>query len=202
MGSFLCPQSRLAKLDQQEQAIFDCKTTRDKIKAYIKRLEKNEKLRKEKAKDALKAKDRDRARVFLQQSKLYREQINSANGQLNMIEEQIVNIESAQQRKEAFNVLKQGNEILKKLNEEVNIEKWEKIADDMNEIREQQNEIGNFLKSHNMDEAEYEEAVDKELENLMKMEAATASIELPDAGQKEIKQIKKESNEEKNAVEA
>lgn len=193
MGSFLCPQSRIAKLDQQEQAIMDCKITRDKIKTYIKKLEKNEKSRKEKAKDALRLKNKDKARVFLQQSKLYREQATSANGQLTMIEEQIINIESAQQRKEAFNVLKQGNEVLKKLNEEVNIEKWEKIADDMNEIKEQQSEIGNFLKSHNIDEAEYEEAVDRELESLMKLEGMSSStIELPDAGKKDILIAKEE----------
>ena len=37
MGGLLgCAKSRKLKLNQQEQAIFDCKKTRDKIKDYIK----------------------------------------------------------------------------------------------------------------------------------------------------------------------
>jgi hypothetical protein len=44
--SMFCNKSRTAKLDQQEAAIIQCKITRDNIKAYIKRLEKNEKQRK------------------------------------------------------------------------------------------------------------------------------------------------------------
>lgn len=196
MGGLLnCVKSRQAKLDQQDKAVFDCKVARDNIKKYIKRLEKNEKLRKEKAKEALKGKDRDKARLFLQQSKLYKEQINVANGQLTMIEEQIIHIETAKQQKEAFKVLEQGNKVLKQLNDEVNIEKWEKIADDMNEIKTQQDEIGHFLKSHNIDQEEYDEAVDKELEALMKMENSSVKIELPEAGKKEIEVHAKEKEE-------
>jgi ABC-type lipopolysaccharide export system ATPase subunit len=120
--------------------------------------------------------------VFLNQSKFYREQINVANGQLNMIEEQISRIEMAQHQKEAIQVLEQGNKILKALNEEVNIEKWESIADNMNEMKQQQDEIGNFLRNHNIDETEFDEQVTKDLEKLMKDENAI----LPDAGTKEV----------------
>lgn len=207
MGSFLfCPKSRTAKLDQQEQAIMDCKITRDKIKTYIKRLEKNEKLRKDKAKEALKNKDRDKARLYLQQSKLYKEQASSASGQLNMIEEQIIQIETARQQKETIKVLEQGNKVLKQLTDEVNIEKWEKIADDMNEVKNQQEEIGNFLKSHNIDQDEYEAAVDKELEALMKLEGFNADVELPNAGNKEVNNVdkikEKENEKEKEELHA
>lgn len=168
--------------DNVEKTILECKMTRDNIKSYIKRLEKNEILRKTKAKEELKNKNRDRAKIFLSQAKLYREQIRSADGQLNMIEEQIIHIETVKQQREAVKVLENGNKVLKKLYEEVNVEKWEKIADDMNEIKVQQDEIGNFLRNHGIDQAQYDEEVDKELEMLMKQENREVELVLPEAG--------------------
>ena len=191
-----CPKSRHAKLDKKEQAILECKLVRDKIKSYIKRLEKNEQQRKEKAKLALKDKNREKAKLFLTQSKMYREQIQSANGQLNLIEDQIVRIETAQFQKEAFQVLQKGNEVLKQLQEEVNIDKWEKIADDMNEFRQQQEEIGNFLKSRGIDESQQEEEVNNELEKLMKYESIDVEVNLPDA-RKDVVQTRQSEREEK-----
>ncbi len=183
MGNFFfCSKSRMAKLNNEEEAIFKCKQCRDNIKSYIRRLERNEKARRDKAKEEVRNNNRQKAKVFLNQSKFYREQINVANGQLNMIEEQISQIEMAQHQKEAIEVLEQGNKILKSLNEEVNIEKWEKIADDMNEMKQQQDEIGNFLKSHNIDQDEFDDQVNKDLERLMNEQ----NVSLPDAGSKEI----------------
>jgi charged multivesicular body protein 6 len=162
--------------DNTEQAQIQLKTTRDNIKSYMKRLRENEKQKREKAKEALKNKDRDRAKMFLTQAKMYKEQSNSAQGSLVIIEEQITQIETAKVQKDVVKVLEQGNSVLKKLNEEVNIEKWEKIADDMNEIKAQQDEIGNFFKNHNIN---YEEEVDKELEDLMKLENKQLEDSLP-----------------------
>ena len=127
------------KLNTNETAILDCKVCRDKIKKYIKTLEKNADLKKEKAKEALKAKNRDRAKINLKMEKMYREQIKSAEGQLEMIETQINQIESLQSQKDALDVLKQGNEALKQLQKEVNVEKFQEIADDLDELKEQKN---------------------------------------------------------------
>lgn len=168
-------------MNNEDQAIMKCKLCRDNIKAYIRRLQKNETLRKDKAKEELKKNNRDRAKIFLNQSKFYREQIKVADGQLTMIDEQIAHIEIAKQQKDAIQVLEEGNKILKKLNEEVNVEKWEKIADDMNEVKQQQDEIADFLKNHKIDEDKYEDELNEELEKLMKQEAAKSEIELPSA---------------------
>jgi hypothetical protein len=169
--------------DNTEQAQIQLKTTRDQIKSYIKRLGVNEKSKREKAKEALKNKDRERAKIFLTQAKMYREQSNSAQGSLVMIEEQITQIETSKIQKDVVKVLEQGNSVLKKLNEECNIEKWEKISDDMNEIKAQQDEIGNFFKNHNIN---YEEEVDKELENLMISENKQVEESLPQARDKNM----------------
>jgi charged multivesicular body protein 6 len=190
---------KVSTMKADEKAIMNCKLCRDKIKDYIKKLEKNEILKKEKAKTALISKDKTRAKMFLNQGKMYREQINIANGQLTMIEEQITGIESALIQKDALSVLNEGNKILKQLNEEVNIEKWENIKEDMESIKEQQDEIANFLKSHNINEDKYEEELNEELERLNKVinkeEAKEDVIVLPDAGTKEVEVLDKEEKE-------
>lgn len=202
MGSlfFKCPKSRISKLDHQESAIMDCKLTRDKIKSYIKYLTRNEKKRKEKAKEALQNKNKERAKMFLMQAKMYREQADSAQGQLNLIEDQIMQIETSKIQKEAITVLEQGNKILSELQKEVNVEKLEEIADDMNEYKQVQEEIGNFLKGRSIDQNEYEEAVDKELENMMKQESSSIEFELPSPNEETSKKNKSEVETENNQM--
>lgn len=203
MGGLMnCFKSHQAKLNSQEAAILECKQCRDKIKAYIKRLEKNESLQKAKTKEYLKQKDRQKAKLCLNQSKFYRKQIEISNGQLNMIDDQISSIETAQSQKETLKVLDNGNKVLKELQKEVNIEKWEKVSDDLNELKENQNEIADFLKSHNVNNEEFEEELNNELENLMKYESNQLEVELPNASSKEHQTEKKEpiinNNIEKN----
>jgi charged multivesicular body protein 6 len=202
MGSlfFNCPKSRITKLDMQESAIMDCKLTRDKIKSYIKYLTRNEKKRKEKAKESLKNKDKERAKMFLMQAKMYREQADSAQGQLNLIEDQIMQIETSRIQKEAITVLEQGNKILSDLHKEVNVEKLEEIADDMNEYKQVQEEIGNFLKGRSIDQNEYEESVDKELETMMKQESNSIESQLPSTNQEIREKNKKEVETENNQL--
>ena len=113
MGSWLCPQSKTMEINQEERALLDCKLCRDKIKKYIKSLERNAVLKKQRAKEALKNKNKDRAKLNLRQAKMYEAQIKTADGQLEMIETQISQIETAQSQRDAMSVLKQGNEVLK-----------------------------------------------------------------------------------------
>ena len=56
MGGLFGNKQKSAKLNTDEKAMLDCKLARDKIKQYIKRLEKNAALKKEKSKEALKDK--------------------------------------------------------------------------------------------------------------------------------------------------
>ena len=145
---------------------------RDKIKKYIKSLEKNAADKKEKAKEALKAKNKDRARMNLRLEKMYREQIKTADGQLEMIENQISQIETAQSQKDALTVLKQGNEVLKKLQSEVNVEKFQEIYDNP-ESSPEQKEAAADLPDANKEilEEVSEEKVKKEEEKKVAVEA-------------------------------
>ena len=197
MGCLLCPTSRTTKINQEERALLDCKICRDNIKKYIKSLEKNSSLKKQKAKEALKNKNRDRAKLYMRQSKMYQEQIKASEGKLEMIETQISQIETAQNQLDVFNVLKQGNNILKKLQEEVNVEKIQEIADDLNELKEQNDEITQFFKEKGIEEND--EEIDNELDKLIdSVQKEEGKIDLPLAGKEKIEENDGvEINEEK-----
>ena len=197
MGCLLCPTSRTTKINQEERALLDCKICRDNIKKYIKSLEKNSSLKKQKAKEALKNKNRDRAKLYMRQSKMYQEQIKASEGKLEMIETQISQIETAQNQLDVFNVLKQGNNILKKLQEEVNVEKIQEIADDLNELKEQNDEITQFFKEKGIEEND--EEIDNELDKLIdSVQKEEGKIDLPIANKEKIEENDNiEINEEK-----
>ena len=203
MGNLFCPVSKTVEMNKEERALLDCKLCRDKIKKYIKSLEKNEKLKRERAKEALKNKNKDRAKLNLRQAKMYSEQIKTADGQLEMIENQISQIETAQSQRDALTVLKQGNEVLKKLQSEVNAEKFQEIADDMDELKEQQNELSEFFKSRGIEENE--EELDEELDKLLdSVQKEQAKIDLPSANKESLDNEgnKEEVKEKKVALEA
>ena len=177
------------QLNQTETTILECKQCRDKIKQYIKRLNQRETKCREKAKNLLRSKERDRAKIYVRQSKLHKEQIKVSEGQLEMVEKQISQIESAQNLQECMSVLKQGNEVLQKLQSTIKLDEWEKIKDDMVELKEKDQEISNFLKEYGVNEAEYNEDVDKELDKLLK-EVEGNKIDLPNVPKEEIKEDK------------
>ena len=114
-----------------------------------------------------------------------------------MIETQISQIETAQNQLDVFNVLKQGNNILKKLQEEVNVEKIQEIADDLNELKEQNDEITQFFKEKGIEEndEEIDNELDKLIDNVQKEEG---KIDLPLANKEKIEENDNiEINEEK-----
>ena len=195
----LCEKSHSPLINQEEKALLDCKMTRDKIKTYIKRLERNANLKKEKAKDALRAKNKDRAKYNLKLSKMYQEQIKTADAQLTMLEQQIANIEQATTQRDAMKVLEKGNEVLKNLQSECNIEKWEKISEDMQDIKDQQDEINQFFRDRNMNDVD--DDVEEEMTKLMESEKNDIENELPSANKNDIyiENITNKNDDEKMA---
>ena len=179
------PVSNKSLLSTEEKAVLDCKHCRDNLKNYIKKLERSEKLQKDKAKEFLREKNRPRAKMCLNKSKIFSAQIESANNNLTVIEEQILRIEQTKSQAEVFKVLETGNAVLKELQKEVNIEKWESIRDDMDDIKAQQQEIGDFLKSHNINEEQFEIDIDNDLAKLMQQEGIKLENEMPSVPKKE-----------------
>ena len=205
MGS-ICSEDRV-RLTPEEKAIVDCKLCRDKINAYIRRLEVREKKSREKAKELLKDKQRDRAKFYLRQAKLHSAQIKTNEGQLEMVNNQIIQIESSKNLQECLKVLQNGKDVLKKMQDSIKIEEWEKIRDDMDELKEKDKKISDFLKDYGINEAEYDDEVNNDLDKLMEevgVSKAKEDIKLPEVPKEEItedKNKKKEKEKTKKKLE-
>ena len=193
-------QKTVVQLSPTERAILDCKSCRDKIKRYIKNLEQKEQRSKLKVKELLRLKQRDRAKLYLKQSKLFSEQTKIADGQLDMINQQIANIESTSNMNECAEVLNRGNAVLKQLQNEVNIEHWENIKDDLDELKERDREIGDFFKEKGIDEEELETQCDDEINKLL-AEMQGNDIQFPNVPKEQIPQDTNENDiKNKNKV--
>ena len=179
-------QRKNVTLSETENAIIQCKTCRDKIKKYIRSLEQKEIKSKEKAKELLRRKQRDRAKLYLKQCKLFREQSKTADGQLQMIEEQIANIESATTMNECMQVLQKGNTVLKNLQKDVNIEHWDNIRDDMDELRERDREINDFFQERGINEEEFDAECEEELNKLLYEIQGNNQLNLPNVPKTKI----------------
>ena len=189
-------------LPQNEKVILQCKKCRDDIKSYIKKLERTSNSKREKAKELLKNKEKDRAKLYLKQSKFHSEQAKIADAQLTMVEKQINRLESTTQMLEIQKVLEKGNDVLKKMNEEMNVEKWEKIKDDMDELQEQQNEINQFFRDNDINVEDADKEVN-EMFNKMQKDLGLEE-ELPSAHKGDIvindKEKIKDKEEKKEAL--
>ena len=183
-------QHKNVTLSETENAIIQCKTCRDKIKKYIRNLEQKEIKAKEKAKELLRNKKRASAKLYLKQCKLFREQSKTAEGQLQMIEEQIVNIESASNMNECMKVLQKGNTVLKNLQNDVNIEHWENIRDDLEELRERDREINDFFRERGIDEEECDAECEDELNKLLIEIQGNNLLDLPNVPNTKINDSK------------
>ena len=130
---------------------------------------------------------------------MYQEQVKTADGQLEMIETQISQIENAQSQRDALSVLKQGNEVLQNLQKEVNVEKFQEVADDMNELKEQQDELTEFFKNRGIEEndEELDDELDKLIDNVNKEQG---QVNLPSANKESLDNEKEEIKEEQKKV--
>ena len=184
-------------LEQNEKVLLECKMCRDKIKNYIKKCETTALKKRQKAKELLKNKQKDRAKVYLNQSKFHLTQAKVGDGQLKLIEDQINELQKATQLNEIRKVLENGNKVLKQLQSEINIEKWQEIKEDMEGLKEQQDEIGEFLRNNNINEDEYEKDVQEEFEKLQK--DLENDLNLPEVPKNKVN-VQKENNENNKKI--
>ena len=198
------PRTKSPKLSQNEKAILQCKQCRDKIKSYIKRLTEREKKSRLKVRELLAAKERDRAKFYLRQAKLHSAQIKVYDDQLEMIENQISQIESAANMQQCLTVLNNGNAVLKKMQESIKIEEWEKVKDDLEELKEKDKEVSDFLKEYGINEAEMDNEVNNDLDKLLNEINGNKAedIKLPEVPKEQItnEQTKVKNKENKKLV--
>ena len=211
MGSLFGKKKKKEKenkpdLSKTEESILQAKMTRDNIKKYIKKVERTAKLKKDKAKEYLKKGDKDRAKIYLKMSKMYQQQIGTAEGQLKSIEEQVALIETTLNQKEIMDVLTQGNKVLAELHKEVNVERFEQIKEDMDEMQQTQDEINEFFQQHNTNLNELDEDIQKEMDSISESLQKEAESEFPEANKEKVnveknEEVKEEENK-KELVEA
>merc|ERR1712166_1234144 len=85
---------KISELAAEEKAIMDCKLTRDKIKKELKLLDHKKLQNRETAKKELKLGNKQKAKIYLNRSKLIEKRTEVYNGQLTMIEEQVTTIQN------------------------------------------------------------------------------------------------------------
>ena len=178
------------QLNETEKAILECKTCRDKISRYIKQLNNKKNKSRDKAKELVRSKQKDRAKLYLRMAKLHENQIKVSEGQLEKVQNQISQIESTQNLQECMNCLKQGNEVLKNMQNTIKIEEWEKVKDDMDELKEKDKEISDYFKKNGINEAQCDEEVNDELEKLLNEVQGGNKIDLPNVPKEEITEDK------------
>ena len=168
---------KILNLTPLENSIIECKKTRDKIKQYIKTLEKEILKVKEKSIKYLKNNNKERAKFELKRKKMYEMQISNSEKQLEIIIEKIIEIEKTQIESEVLKTLNQSNEILIKLNEEVSVDKWELINDELGQIKMEQDEVKNFFNNNHLNYND-DSYFDLEIENILKEESENNNKEI------------------------
>ena len=143
-----------SRIKEEDKAIAQLKITRDKIKAYQRKLEGNIKSCKEAVKSCIQNKKKDQALLSLRKQKYLEKTYESTHGELLNIESLILNVENAQMQAQVVQALAKGNEILTKMNKELNIEDVEKLMADTDEAIEYQNQIGQILSKQGVPESE------------------------------------------------
>ncbi|XP_042884843.1 charged multivesicular body protein 6-A-like [Penaeus japonicus] len=176
MGSLFSKKAQ-SKVTEQDKAVLQLKTTRDKIRQYQKRSETTLEKDRQLAKQLLQNGKKDRAKLLLRKKRFVEEQLTKTDGTLENIEKMIQDIEFAQIEMKVVDSLKVGNEALKQINEMLNIEDVERILDETQEAAEKQREIDALLSGGILTD-EDESAVEEELDALI---AAAVEKQLPEA---------------------
>lgn len=150
-------------ISQIDMNIINMKMTRDKIKEKIHNYEFKENSYKVLAKKYLKEGNKTKAKFYIQRSKIYKIQNESTLSILLKIMEQLNMIETAKIQADACKILEEGNLLLK--NMQINVEKFEEIREDMDEIKQNHNDIRDFLIGVNY-ENDFDDEISKELSAL------------------------------------
>ena len=92
---------------------------------------------------------------------------------------------------------------MKQLQKEVNIEHWDNIRDDLDELKERDREIGDFFRERGIDEEEYDAECEKELNKLLyEIQGANDLPNVPKTKISEDKQPIKQNKVKKKIIAA
>lgn len=151
------------KITAQDRAIYQLKRQRDNLKQYQKKLNVVIERQTQLARDALRAGQPDKAKVYLRLKKQQESLIGSTYDQLGNLEGLIGTIEFKLIEKDVLYGLEQGNTVLKKLNLEMSVEKIDRVMDDLEDERIKVDEVSAILGGTltNLEEHEVEEELER-----------------------------------------
>ncbi|KAK6728069.1 hypothetical protein RB195_005617 [Necator americanus] len=206
MGSLFSKKShsppKNCEITEQDQAILQLKTQRDKIKQFIRRKEKCMERERELARQLIKEGRKDRALLLLKKKRYQENVIEQTLRQLDNIDRMVHDLEFAEIQQRVVEGLRQGNDALKKMNTIFDIDEIEKLMEETKEAAEYQEEISTLLCGQ-LSTADVQEA-EQELEQLLASQI-DSDIKLPDVPTHDLPEIQKETvrpSKKREAIEA
>ncbi|GMT01094.1 hypothetical protein PENTCL1PPCAC_23268 [Pristionchus entomophagus] len=188
MGGVFSKKSKtppLPAVSQQDQAILQLKTQRDKMKQFIKRKEKCMERERQLAKQLIADGRKDRALLLLKKKRVQENAIENTLKQLDAVERMVTDLEFADIQQQVVEKLREGNEALKKMNSLFDIDEIEKIMEETREGAEYQEEISSLI-SGQLSSSDVE-SCEEELAALLAAEKGEEKeITLPEAPTGEI----------------
>ncbi|CAH0381690.1 unnamed protein product [Bemisia tabaci] len=166
MGGLFSKSKKVSRVTEQDRAVLQMKSQRDKVKQYQKQIARKLETERRIAKELVAAGKKDRALLILRKKRLAEQLLSKTDGQLETIETLIQDVEFAQVEAKVFDVLKEGNEALKKVNDSMNIDEIEKIMDETKEAAEKQEEIQRLISGESFSDTDME-AIEKEFNDLV-----------------------------------
>ena len=182
-----------SNISKDERVELELKIARDRVNRFVQRLKQQMGKNRELAKEHLAKNNRMKAKIALAQSKTAETHIAAAEGQLTMLYDQIQLLKDQQNRKAVINVLKEGNEVIKRMQQECNLERMVEITDELEDIKEDNEEISEWLRSKGLEiDVDLEAEVENEMKNLAKEEKEWEFVANEKEEKKEIKKVKKQ----------
>lgn len=163
-----------------DKCMLDLKVSRDRLKKYQQQQERTSEIELEKAKELLRKKSPERAKLVLRQRKVRATYILNAQKMIDNIEQQINNIETKQIEMSVVNNLKETNNLLKVMNDLMPVEEVEALMDENEEQADRLNEISDLL-AQNMSTADAQ-FCDEEYERMLEeLDGGAAPAEAEEA---------------------
>lgn len=166
-------------MSSTDKAVLELKVSRDKLKRYKTKLEKERVQITAKAKTLVKEGKQPEALTLLKMKKYKDKQCSQLEGQLDNINQTLSSVITAEMTNRMMKALEQGTAALKRLNDEMPIEKIEALMDDTTEAIAYQQEVSSILAGSLTNEDV--EDVDEELNAMLADINNGTKINLPEA---------------------
>ena len=151
--------------------------------------------------EALKQKkegNKNKAILALKMMKLVESNNDKMDGMLLTLEQTLKSLEKSIMSKQVHDVLKSGNEVIKELQEAATLEDFQKIADDLNEQQQINDELARVLGVESINEEMFEDELNELMEKADKDEAEKVRNNLADVPTDSLPEVK---NKERKKVE-